>query len=78
MTVYPNQPQATDVVLGGSISRGDAVLGGIEAVKQQLSQNPSSSPLSLNAKIAALHNALNYRQKGIAILQPNYCDILLH
>ncbi|WP_446366893.1 pentapeptide repeat-containing protein [Coleofasciculus chthonoplastes] len=68
MTAYPNHPQATDVVLGGSISRGDAVLGGIEAVTQQLSQNPSSSLLSLNAKIAALHNALNYRQKGIAIL----------
>jgi uncharacterized protein YjbI with pentapeptide repeats len=68
MTAYPNQPQDTDVVLGGSISRGDAVLGGIEAVKQQLNQTPSSSPLSLNAKIAALHNALNYRQKGIAIL----------
>ncbi|MEQ8753979.1 MAG: pentapeptide repeat-containing protein [Coleofasciculus sp. G1-WW12-02] len=68
MTAYPNQPQDTDVVLGGSTSRGDAVLGGIEGVKQQLSQNPPSSPLSLNAKIAALHNALNYRQKGINIL----------
>lgn len=68
MTGYSEQPQHTDIVLGGSTFRGDAVLGGIEAVQQQLSQSPLSSPLSLDTKIVALHNALNYGQKGITIL----------
>ncbi|HAA27997.1 MAG TPA: hypothetical protein DCE56_10470 [Cyanobacteria bacterium UBA8553] len=63
----PNQPQDYDAVLGGnSPASGGLVLGGIEGVKWQFARSASSGcPASIELRIAALKDALNYGQVGL-------------
>ena len=61
----PNQPRKDDAVLGGKTfqPRNAAVLGGIQGVKARL--NPANS---IEVKIAALKDALNYGEAGLEIV----------
>jgi formylglycine-generating enzyme required for sulfatase activity len=64
MTENPHQPREYDVVLGGKsqVPLGAAVLGGIPGVKSRL-----ASPI-LEAKIAALSEALKYGDAGLDLI----------
>jgi hypothetical protein len=64
MTENQNQPREYDSVLGGKsqVPLGAAVLGGIPGVKSRL-----ASPI-LEAKIAALSEALKYGEAGLDLI----------
>lgn len=64
MTDYPNQPREYDAVLGGIAPPPlqGAILGGIEGVKHRL-----SSPI-IEARVAALNEALNYGKEGLNLV----------
>ena len=78
MAENPNQPKGydsevlrTSAVLGGtaSASTGKVILGGIEGVKWRLGiGNLSNHPYSVEQKIAALKDALNYGQAGLELV----------
>ena len=78
MAENPNQPQEydsevlrTSAVLGGtaSASTDKVILGGIEGVKWRLGiGNLSNHPYSIDQKIAALKDALNYGQAGLELV----------
>ncbi len=64
MTNNQNQPNQYDAVLGGNAPPPihGAVLGGIEGVKRRLASS------NIEAQIAALNDALNYRDVGLDLL----------
>ncbi len=64
MNHNPKYPQADDAVLGGKHLSGmnDAILGGLEGVKQKLASN------SEQKRIIALNEALEYGQEGLELL----------
>lgn len=64
MSHKPNQPDPTDAVLGGQSKPTvtDAVLGGLEGIKSRIVKG------SEQAKIEALHQALNYGTKGLELI----------
>ncbi|HBL10387.1 MAG TPA: hypothetical protein DD379_03050 [Cyanobacteria bacterium UBA11162] len=70
MKEYINQPREDDAVLGGESlnSVGDAVLGGIAGVQWRLDLALSNNPESLEAKIKALYEAINYGESGLHLL----------
>ncbi len=70
MTNHSNQPQPSDAVLGGnSPAYSGLVLGGIEGVKWRLDRNESlGSTESIEQKITALNDALNYGQVGLDLV----------
>lgn len=70
MAEYLHEPREDDAVLGSQTitSVGDAVLGGIAGVKWRLNRALSENPNSLEPKITALYEAVNYGQAGFDLL----------
>lgn len=64
MADNPNQPRKYDAVKGGQTPYpdGNAVLGGIEGVKQRLAIG------TLEQRIAALSDALKYSEAGLDLV----------
>ncbi len=65
--MHLNQPKEDDAVLGGNApAYSGVVLGGIEGVKWRFGRAESSGcPASIEQRIAALKDALNYGQAGL-------------
>jgi uncharacterized protein YjbI with pentapeptide repeats len=70
MTENLNQPNKDDAVLGGNAPAfSGVVLGGIEGVKWRLGMGESPvQSNSIEQKIAALNDALNYGQAGLDLV----------
>src|SRR5919202_4917 len=65
--MHLNQPKEDDAVLGGNApAYSGVVLGGLEGVKWRFGRAESSGcPASIEQRIAALKDALNYGQAGL-------------
>ncbi len=65
--MHLNQPKEDDAVLGGNApAYSGVVLGGIEGVRWRFGRADSSGcPASIEQRIAALNDALNYGQAGL-------------
>ncbi|PSB41647.1 hypothetical protein C7B77_27240, partial [Chamaesiphon polymorphus CCALA 037] len=64
MSMPENQPDKTDVILGGQnrLTTDSVVLGGIEGIEQRLSSQDEK------IQISALRAALKYDEKGLELL----------
>src|SRR3569832_579774 len=65
--MHLNQPQEDDAVLGGNApAYSGVVLGGLEGVKWRFGRGGSPNhSYSIEQRIAALNDALNYGQAGL-------------
>ena len=80
MAENPNQPKDYDAVRGGNApAYSGLVLGGIEGVKQRLGVGDLPSHIySIEQKIAALNDALNYGKAGLDLVIQALTDAEWH